>query len=165
MEIVLIIVGIFVVLLVFGGIDNNRPVESWSDEKLQRMHGKLLHAAGTAQNAGNIQQAKERIEKANEVEIEIRKRMERNSINQKVNEIVNIANSDMGAVLADIGLKMGDIYFAAQRKLNVSQEESYKIIDQEVIETEKKYRAKGYDEDNSTIKAIYELHEKYKQFM
>lgn len=76
MEIVLIIVGVFVLLLIFGGIDNNRPVTSWSDDKLLRMHGKLLHAARTAQDAGNMQQAKERTEKAHEVESEIRRRAE-----------------------------------------------------------------------------------------
>jgi TPR repeat protein len=76
MEIVLIIIGIVVVILIAGGVDNNRPVSEWSDQKLMRMHGKLLHAARTAQEAGNFAQAQQRADKAAEVEDEIRRRVQ-----------------------------------------------------------------------------------------
>lgn len=54
MEIALfVILALVVVAFVVGGIDNNRPVSEWSDDKLSRMHGKLLHLAGLKMQAGD----------------------------------------------------------------------------------------------------------------
>lgn len=70
-----VVVAVFVVLLILGGIDNARPVKGWSDAKLMRMHGKLLLAARAAHEAGNMKQVQERMDKASEVEQEIRRRV------------------------------------------------------------------------------------------
>jgi hypothetical protein len=44
MEIVIGIIVIAVIIFVIGGMDNDRPVSEWSDEKLVRMREKLPFA-------------------------------------------------------------------------------------------------------------------------
>lgn len=165
MEIVLIIVGIVVLLWVIGGLDNNRPVQRWSDEKLERMRGKLLHAARTAREAGNLDQASVRLSKAEEVLQEVRRRKERQSQDNfkgKVNEIVSMANSpEMRPVLADMGIKMGEIYHAVQNKYQLGKSESHRKVDKEIEEIEKKFLSLGFDEDAAAIQSINEVHKKY----
>lgn len=166
MEIILIVVGVVVLLFVIGGIDNNRPVTSWSDEKLTRMHDKLIHAARTAQAAGNMEQAKSSLDKANEVKLEVQRRTKDKEMNSKIDEAVQIANDpEMNSILADIGIKMGYIYHAAQKKYDIPESEAYEVIDQELIDVEKKYQQQGYDEDSSTIKAVEEIYGKYQDFI
>ena len=74
MEIVISVIIIFVVILILGGLDNNRPVKSWSDAKLARMHGKLLRASSASSQAGYFEKASEQSQKAKEVEQEIERR-------------------------------------------------------------------------------------------
>lgn len=74
MEIVIGIVVLVVIVLFLGGLDNNRSVEQWSDDKLLRMHGKLLHASNMAYKANRPNKALELSQKAEEVKNEITRR-------------------------------------------------------------------------------------------
>jgi F0F1-type ATP synthase membrane subunit b/b' len=71
MEILAFVIVAFVVILIIGSWANARPVSSWSDEKLQRMYGKLL-GASTAQS--NSEKSKEYFQKAQEVKKELEAR-------------------------------------------------------------------------------------------
>lgn len=74
MEIVLGIIVIAVIIFVVGGIDNDRPVSEWSDEKLVRMRVKLQKAASANFDAGNMDSYKKHADKKKEVDDEIVKR-------------------------------------------------------------------------------------------
>ena len=82
MEIIIGIVILVAIVLFIGGINNNSPVESWSDEKLQRMYGKLLHSAALASKANYSEKASELQKKADKVKEEIDKRQ--NNLTEKV---------------------------------------------------------------------------------
>lgn len=71
---ILILIGIVVLALVFGSTDNNRPVESWSNNKLHQMHLKLLKAANAQFKLGNYADFTKHSDKAKEVDAEIKRR-------------------------------------------------------------------------------------------
>jgi TPR repeat protein len=74
MEIVIGIIVIAVIIFVIGGMDNDRPVSEWSDEKLVRMREKLQRAASANFDGGNMNSYKKHADKKQEVEDEIFKR-------------------------------------------------------------------------------------------
>lgn len=74
MEIVLGIIVLAVIVFIAGGIDNNRPVSKWSDEKLVRMREKLQRAANVNFDARNMNTYKKHADKKKEVDDEIVKR-------------------------------------------------------------------------------------------
>ena len=71
---ILIVVGIAIFAFVFGTMDNNRPVASWSSDKLHRMHLKLLKAANAQFKLGNYSDSTKYSDKAKEVDAEIKRR-------------------------------------------------------------------------------------------
>lgn len=92
MEITIAIIAIIVIVLFIGGVDNNRPVKDWSDEKLLRMHNKLLKASSLEYGANNFEKALELSNKAKEVEEEINKRQQ--GVNKEINNALDGALSD-----------------------------------------------------------------------
>lgn len=74
MEIVIGIIVIAVIIFVIGGMDNDRPVSEWSDEKLVRMREKLQRAASANFDAGNMDSYKKHADKKQEVDDEIVRR-------------------------------------------------------------------------------------------
>lgn len=74
MEIILGVIVLAIIIFVVGGIDNDRPVSEWSDEKLVRMREKLQKAASANFDAGNMESYKQHSEKKKEVDNEIIKR-------------------------------------------------------------------------------------------
>lgn len=102
MEIVIGIIVVLVLVFIFGGMANNRPVQDWSDEKLARMHDKLLHVASlqTPLNKG------EHYAKAKEVENEIKRRAEKNAATYKDNENIELSESSLVENIQD---KISDV--------------------------------------------------------
>ncbi|MEX8503793.1 MAG: tetratricopeptide repeat protein [Leptothrix ochracea] len=74
MEIVIGIIILAIIIFVVGGIDNDRPVSKWSDEKLARMRDKLQRAASLNFDAGNMNAYKKHADKKKEVDDEVVKR-------------------------------------------------------------------------------------------
>lgn len=71
MEILIGIGVVLVLVFIFGGIANNKPVRDWPDDKLIRMHGKLLNASKLQTNSNK---RLELFNKAEEVLNEINRR-------------------------------------------------------------------------------------------
>ena len=87
MEIVLIIVAVVVILTIIGSIDNNRPVSSWSNEKLHRMHRKLARAGNASTAVGWHETAKKHDAKFLEVTEEIKKRLHQSDTNKDSDDV------------------------------------------------------------------------------
>jgi hypothetical protein len=152
MEILAILAGVvvvFVVILVIGSMDNARPVSGWSDEKLQRMYMKLLHAS-TAQS--NREKSNKYFQKSQEVKHEIEKRREK-------------ATAQFATEMAD---KLApSIQAATQRTLEVVQkimaeqkvdfEQAHKIVGKRLSETTTKYLAQGMTDDQAQAAAMKEI--------
>lgn len=76
MEIIIGAIVLIGIVLFLGGLNNNRPVKEWSDDKLMRMHGKLLHTSSMASKANRSDKASELSQKAEEVKNEIIRRQQ-----------------------------------------------------------------------------------------
>lgn len=63
MEIVNCIIVVAIILFIVSGMDNDRPVSEWSDEKLVRMREKLQRAASANFDAGNMNAYKKHADK------------------------------------------------------------------------------------------------------
>jgi uncharacterized membrane protein required for colicin V production len=63
MEIVIGIIIIAVIIFIIGGMDNDRPVSEWSDEKLVKMREKLQRAASANMDAGDFSAYKKHSDK------------------------------------------------------------------------------------------------------
>ena len=74
MEIILGLIVIAIIIFVVGGIDNDRPVSEWSDEKLVRMREKLENAASANFDAKNMVSYKKHTDKKKKINNEIIKR-------------------------------------------------------------------------------------------
>jgi len=70
LSIIGVVIAIFVVTQVIGAIDNNRPVKNWSNDKLYRMHPKLMRVARLSDG----EKASKFYRRAEEVEQEIGRR-------------------------------------------------------------------------------------------
>lgn len=88
MEIALIIVAVVVIFTIIGSIDNNRPVSSWSNEKLHRMHRKLARAGNASMAAGRHEIAKKHDAKFMEVTDEIKKRLHQSDTEKNADDDV-----------------------------------------------------------------------------
>ena len=102
MEIVIgIVVAIVVIIFMVGGVDNDRPVSKWSDEKLVRMREKLQRAASANFDAGNMNAYKRHTEKKQEVDNEIIKREESYQSKQTSEYKADSILPDPGSIITD----------------------------------------------------------------
>jgi DNA-directed RNA polymerase subunit F len=155
MEIVLIIIGVFVVVLIIGGISNNKPVSEWSDEKLDRMHGKLLRAAQTERAVGNTN-------KAQEVLTEIGKRMQLRDAARDANRIAErMAEPENKKAIEDLSNKTFEVLNNAMKKHNLTLPEAHEMLSKKIQELELKYLNSGLSPEAATEAAINELYASY----
>lgn len=157
MEILIIVVVVIAVFWIIGGIDNNRPVSSWSDEKLSRMLGKLHHAASAQLNAGNYEKSGEHSNKAKEVEEEIERRKQ-NRIKELGEKQFDFNNTQDFAELAQLmAEKSLNILHRTMHENSCGEEEAKEIVSKKIEALTKKYTDEGLDEEEASEKAMQEL--------
>lgn len=152
MEILIVIVLVIVVLFILGGMDNNRPVTSWSDDKLHRMQAKLSYAGSAAMSAGQYDSAKKHYDKLEEVKAEIEKRKTQQtsdlSLNIKqLNKEEALRPDDMPRLIGIMGDKMSELTTRIMIKHSCSEAQAGDIISTKIKEMESDLRLKGLSED------------------
>lgn len=157
MEIILIIVVVVVIFLVIGGIDNDRPVSDWSDEKLERMLPKLEYAASAQIQARNLDKHNEHKKKAQEVKDEIEKRKQ-----AKIEEIgektFDPNNTEEFAQLAQImAEKSMNLLRTTMQENNCSEDEAKVIVANEIETLTKENINAGMNEEEANEKAFNQL--------
>lgn len=157
MEIMIVVVIVLVIIFVWGGVDNNRPVKDWSDDKLSRMHGKLIYAATANSKAGNHAKASEHIKKAKEVEEEIENRKQRRikELGDKQFDFNNTAD------FAELARLMAEKSFALLQKTmseySCSEDRAKEIVSARIDALTKDYMNKGMSEDDAGEKAMKDI--------
>jgi DNA-directed RNA polymerase subunit F len=152
----------FVVLLVIGGISNSKPVSEWSDEKLDRMHGKLLHAAQTERAVGNTEKSIEHTNKAQEVLTEIGKRMQLRDAARDANRIAErMAEPENKKAMEDLSKRTFEVLNNVMKKHNLTLPEAHEMLSKKIQELELKYLNSGLSPEAATEAAINELYESY----
>lgn len=154
MEIVvlIVVVVVFVILFIVGGADNNRPASSWSDEKLQRMQGKLAYAGSAAMKAGQHKSAKEHYDKLEEVKVKIerRKAQRARDLVSKVStlDVSEALNSnDLAQFIGMVGSKMAELTTRIMNENSCSEERAREIISAKIEEIESELKSQGLSQD------------------
>ncbi len=108
MEILIGIIVVAVIIFIIGGIDNDRPVSEWSDEKLIRMREKLQRAASANFDAGNMNAYKKHADKKQEVDNEIVKREKAYQSSQASEYKADSIFPDSDSVITDKAMEAAD---------------------------------------------------------
>ena len=154
MEVLAVIVVIFVIIWILGGADNNRPVSDWSDDKLLRMHRKLLYAASVQAKANKYEKIMEYTNKAKEVaeEIERRKKIKIKELGEKTLDNMTIQEfSELSRLMAEQSLNL--IKVTMQTHL-CSEEEAMEIISKKIERLTDDYMEQGLSKDDASEKAM-----------
>lgn len=150
MEIALIaIVALVIVAFVVGGMDNNRPVSEWSDDKLARMHGKLVHLAGIKMKAGDYKTDKNDL-LLEEVKKEIIARQVKHEMGAAFAEKVN-ERSKNNAAAWDLAVNNHS------KKNNTTKEKSHETLSAIMPKLISKYQSMGHDQLAATDLALDEI--------
>ena len=162
MEILIVIVVVVVVLFIFGGMDNSRPVSSWSDDKLHRMQEKLSYAGSAATTASQYESAKKHFDKLEEVKAEIEKRK-----SQRAEELVTkvagldpvdaLNSNDMAQFIGMMGSKMAELTIQTMNENSCSEEQAKEIISAKIEEIESELRSQGLSENEVAERAMKRL--------
>ncbi|WP_019675178.1 hypothetical protein [Arsukibacterium perlucidum] len=142
MEIVIGIIIVVVILFVLGGMDNNRPVKDWSDDKLNRMHPKLMNAR--------------QYEKADEVKKEIERRQQERKAEEILNQLPQQGSSEMD-MLHKMAANMAKLTQTVMAENSCSEEEANAIISKRIETIEANLKAQGLSEDEVSERALKEL--------
>ncbi len=154
MEVLVVVVVIFVIIWILGGADNNRPVSDWSDDKLLRMHGKLLYAASAQAKADNYEKMMEHTNKAKEVaeEIERRKKIKIKELGEKTFDNMTTQEfSELSRLMAEQSLNL--IKTTMQKHL-CSEEEAMEKISNKIEALTKDYMEQGLNKEDASEKAM-----------
>lgn len=139
MEIVIWVVIVIAVIFWLGGLDNNRPVKNWSDDKLIRMHPKLLAAR--------------QYEKSQEVKEEIERRAELARANALLDTIQPLDIAMMQAMAKNTTI----LTVKTMEEHSCSEDQARTIIGERMDALKMKYTMQGCDEDTATHNALKEL--------
>lgn len=165
MEILIVIIVVVVILFIVGGMDNNRPVSSWSDDKLHRMQEKLSYAGNASANAGQYESAQKHYEKLEEVKAEIEKRKAR-SVDELVTKVSGLSpvdalnSNDMAQFIGMMGNKMAELTVRTMNENSCSEERAREIISAKIEEIESELRNQGLSENEvaeMSMKRLFSL--------
>ncbi|WP_028672383.1 hypothetical protein [Saccharospirillum impatiens] len=157
MEIIIGIVVVVVIIMFFGGIDNNRPVTSWSNDKLERMHGKLLYAASAQAKAGNFQKSEEHSRKAQEVEQEIERRKQARikELGEKTFDPNNTSDfAELTKIMAEKSLQLLN---KTMSENSCTEDEAKEIVSQRIETLASEYVMEGMNDEDAKQKAISKI--------
>lgn len=155
MEILISIVILFAIIWILGGIDNNRPVSKWSDEKLNRMYSKLHYASSAQAKAGNYNKSMEHLEKAREVEAEVLRRKQARAAKIEGEGLNSSSDfSELAQVIAERSMKLLE---STMRENLCSEEEAKEIISKRIDQLRTMYIDNGFDQEHANERAMQEL--------
>lgn len=164
MEIIILFLGLAFLFWTLSDTGNFRPVSDWSDEKLQRMHKKLLKAAHTSRNVGNHDASKKYSDRAKEVLDEIGKRVNKRTPENSMNgAIAALSSKESRDIAKEYAEKTLAILEETMQEFNVGIEDAHAIISKKINELEAKHRANGLDSDDATEAAIRDLFSQHKK--
>lgn len=156
-----IVVAIVVAAFVFGGMDNDSPASSWTDEKLTRMLPKLSHVMGLAVQASEIDKAEKYNKKINEIKNEISKRittLENDRVKElgakpfDLNDPASIA--EMASIMAE---RSHNLLTLTMKENGCDEEKAGEIISQEIERLEEEFLGQGLDQEKATEAAMQQL--------
>jgi hypothetical protein len=150
MEIALVAIAVVaIVIFIVGGMDNNRPVDEWSDEKLARMHEKLVRLASIKIKAGNYKSDKNDL-LLDGVKKEIIARQMAHDIGGAVAEGVKERSQrnikEWAEAVENYSLKN-----------NTTKEKAHEILSTMMPQLIKKYHAMGHSQSDATDFALNEI--------
>ncbi|MEX0739055.1 MAG: hypothetical protein WD071_06920 [Pseudohongiella sp.] len=143
-------------------MDNNRPVSSWSDDKLHRMQAKLQYTGSAATKAGNYESAKKHFEKLEEVKAEVEKRKTRSADDlvtkvSGLNPVDALNSNDMAQFIGMMGNKMAELTTRTMKENSCSEEQAKEIISARIEEIESELRHQGLSEDEVAATSMKRL--------
>lgn len=134
---IVLIVAVTAAMLYAGSRDNAKPISSWSDEKLLRMHGKLGRASTAQVNAGmtveNLKKAGEYLAQRTDVEQEIQRRKQKYN-DQQINDLADQMAPAIKDVTAQV-TQMAMPVFKEQLQMNLMRmlEANQKVMQEDSV--------------------------------
>ena len=142
------VIGI-VVALAIGSMANSTHASTWSDEKLQRMYGKLLNASRATTN---IEKSKEYLHKAQEVKQEIEKRK-----THAAEQVATTLADHLAPTIEEVTKKTIEVVEKTMREENVEFDEAHRIVGTRLREANKKFLEQGLTEEQANAAAMKKI--------
>jgi succinate dehydrogenase flavin-adding protein (antitoxin of CptAB toxin-antitoxin module) len=156
-EVVIILVVIVVIALIISVMNSNKPVADWDNDKLNYMLPKLEYAAAAQMRASNFEKYKEHRAKADEVILEIEKRLQEKLKATATKTADQTSPEDFHQFAQMMAMKSMDLLHRTMQEHECSEDEAKAIVANKAEELTKANIEAGMDEEEASEKAYNQL--------